>query len=82
MNLVYRAYRFPYDWIPQIDPPQEVEIPQVDPPQEVEIPPLDVTSFGVPGARGKGAKSDSAVEGTLPYQPASTLCVISDKGEE
>jgi hypothetical protein len=29
-NMVYRAYRVPYDWVPQIDPPDEIEIPRLD----------------------------------------------------
>ena len=29
-NLVYRAYRVPYEWIPQVDRPEEVEIPRLD----------------------------------------------------
>ena len=29
MNMVYRAYRFPYEWIPQVDPPKEIPIKAV-----------------------------------------------------
>ena len=29
-NQVYRAYRVPYDWVPQLDKPDEVEVPRLD----------------------------------------------------
>jgi hypothetical protein len=67
MNMVYRAYRYPYDYIPQLDPPKEVSIEA-----------LDVTRFRVPGASPKGALSEISVDGVIPYQSSSALCVISD----
>lgn len=30
MSLLYRAYRIPYDWIPQLDEPAEVEVSRID----------------------------------------------------
>ena len=27
--LLYRAYRIPYDWVPQLEKPEEVEIPRI-----------------------------------------------------
>jgi hypothetical protein len=69
--MVYRAYRVPYDWIPQVDPPEERP-----------IEPLDVTTFRVPGASPPGPRSESTVEGTVPYQSSSALCVVSDTDEE
>ena len=29
-NMVYRAYRIPYEWIPHIEKPEEVEVPRLD----------------------------------------------------
>lgn len=29
-NMVYRAYRVPYDWVPQLDKPDEIELPDID----------------------------------------------------
>lgn len=29
-NLVYRGYRLPYDWVPQVEKPEEIEVPQID----------------------------------------------------
>ncbi|NLC37982.1 MAG: thioredoxin [Clostridia bacterium] len=68
LNMVYRAYRLPYSWIPQVDPPQEVP-----------IEPIDVTSFRVPGAAPFGRKKEAevVVEGVLPYQGDTALCVAA-----
>jgi len=49
LNLVYRAYRYPYEWVPQIPRPQEHA-----------IEPLDVRTWRVPGAAPLGR--DSVVE--------------------
>ena len=38
-NLVYRAYRAPYEWVPQVERPEEVP-----------IEPPDITRWRVPGA--------------------------------
>jgi len=29
-NMVYRAFRLPYEWVPQLDEPEEKEIPRLD----------------------------------------------------
>ena len=42
INLVYRAYRVPYEWVPQLDRPEEKEIPR-----------LDVRNYRVPGSEFK-----------------------------
>ena len=39
MNLVYRAYRAPYEWVPQVDKPEERAIER-----------LDNNKFRVPGS--------------------------------
>lgn len=67
INMVYRAYRVPYEWVPQIDPPKEVP-----------IEPIDVKTFRVPGAAQPGPKDITTVEGTLPYQGDAALCVVVD----
>jgi hypothetical protein len=43
LNLEYRAYRYPYDWVPQLERPHEVIVPR-----------LDVKTFRVPGAAPTG----------------------------
>jgi hypothetical protein len=70
MNMVYRAYRVPYAWLPQLDPPEEVP-----------IEPIDVTTFRVPGAAPSGPRRIVAVEGILPYRSSSALCVQADIGK-
>jgi len=62
-NFVYRAYRVPYDWVPQLDRPEEKEIPK-----------LDRSRFRVPGAEWKPEEGVVEVAGTLPY-PGPQLCV-------
>lgn len=67
MNMIYRAYRVPYDWIPQAAPPEEIPIPAVN-----------VTVFRLPGAAPAGARSETHMEGMMPYQSSSALCVVAD----
>ena len=71
MNMVYRAYRYPYEWIPQEATPKEVA-----------IDPVDVTTFRMPGAAAPGAQTETTVAGTQPYQSSSALCVVSDTDDE
>lgn len=53
-NMVYRAYRIPYSWVPQLEKPEETS-----------IEPLDVNTFRVPGASSETC-SPTAVEGIDP----------------
>ena len=55
MNIVYRAYRVPYDWVPQLDRPEERPIER-----------LDKTTFRMPGAGDLGEKRIVKVKGTGP----------------
>lgn len=71
LNMVYRAYRIPYEWIPQLDPPKELPIKRID-----------VTTFRVPGAAAPGPQRVVEVDGVLPYQGPSALCVLADRDEE
>ena len=55
-NGVYRAYRVPYDWIPQLARPEEIS-----------VAPVPVETFRVPGSlNGIGAGEVTAVEGIDP----------------
>ncbi|MDR1943851.1 MAG: aryl-sulfate sulfotransferase [Synergistaceae bacterium] len=55
-NWVYRAYRVPYEWVPQLGRPEEIS-----------VPPQNVTRFRVPGAPpGPGGKV-TRVEGLEPF---------------
>ena len=67
MNMVYRAYRVPYAWVPQLDRPKETPIERID-----------VTTYRVPGAAPPGHKQVTPVDGVRPYQGDAALCVIVD----
>ena len=55
-NMIYRAYRAPYEWIPQLEKPVETS-----------IEPIDITKFRVPGASiGEGTGLVTAVDGIDP----------------
>jgi hypothetical protein len=71
-NHVYRAYRVPYDWVPQLDKPEEKEIPL-----------LDNSRFRVPGTEWEAEQGVVEVEGALGYHP-SQLCVVEfdDPGKD
>lgn len=70
INMVYRAYRVPYEWVPQLDKPVEKPIDRID-----------VTLFRVPGAGKIGPRRVTEVEGVIPYKGDSALCVITDVEE-
>ena len=61
--MVYRAYRVPYEWVPQLELPIETE-----------IAPLDVNDYRLPGAAPRGAVTTVEVEGTISYGEGA-LCV-------
>jgi hypothetical protein len=66
-NMVYRAYRVPYEWVPQLDPPQQTAIQR-----------LDIQIFRVPGAGPLGCSNRTKVEGTQPLQvDGDNLCVAT-----
>ncbi|MFZ7104841.1 MAG: aryl-sulfate sulfotransferase [Peptococcaceae bacterium] len=66
MNMVYRAYRVPYEWVPQLEAPTEIA-----------IEPLDVTIFRVPGAGPAGTGGITEVPGVQPYQGSTALCIAA-----
>lgn len=66
MNMVYRAYRVPYEWVPQVEKPQETPVKKIE-----------VTTFRVPGASLERKKT-ATVAGVMPYQPSMALCIADD----
>ncbi len=61
-NMVYRAYRVPYDWVPQAEKPQEIS-----------IEPINVSAFRIAGASpGAGTGKVTAVTGVEPNDQLST----------
>jgi hypothetical protein len=56
MNMVYRAYRAPYEWIPQLEKPEETAITHID-----------NTEFQVEGSGGKVPLRTTEIEGVRGY---------------
>jgi hypothetical protein len=70
LNLVYRAYRAPYAWVPQLAVPRETRIER-----------LDVTTFRVPGAAALGRDRVVGIQGAEAALLDSALCVTpQDEG--
>jgi hypothetical protein len=67
LNMVYRAYRAPYDWVPQLARPAEVPVPRLDP-----------ATFRVPGAAPIGRDRVTEVRGVEGYRAEPDFCVISN----
>ena len=65
-NMVYRAYRLPYEWAPRAGTPKEIA-----------INPVDVTTFRMPGAAEPGPIETTEVDGVMPYQDNVVLCVAT-----
>ncbi|MGN1039015.1 MAG: thioredoxin, partial [Mailhella sp.] len=67
MNMVYRSYRVPYEWVPQAEHTPEVA-----------IAPVDCASFRMPGAAAFGSRSSEVeVEGTLGYVANAGDCIAA-----
>lgn len=67
--IYYRAYRYPYDYVPQVEAPVEESIPA-----------LDVRTFRVPGAAEGAIRENNTVtvEGTWGYPSSVQACVAAD----
>jgi len=66
-NWIYRAYRYPYDWIPQLQKPTEVPV----------IPPENY-SFRLEGAAPANFEATMVlVEGAWEYKQPDASCVLS-----
>ena len=66
MNWVYRAYRAPYEWVPQAGVQQQVAIDKID-----------VASFRMPNAAPLGPVSSVKVDGTIGYHGGAGHCVMA-----
>ena len=61
-NMVYRAYRVPYDWVPQAERPEEISIERVN-----------IETFRVPGSLvGAGLGKVTTIPGVNPDRSLST----------
>ena len=64
-SLLYRAYRIPYEWVPQLEKPEEVEIPRAD-----------NTKFHVEGAAHSEYETTAVtVEGAHAFNDEMAHCV-------
>ncbi len=70
MNMVYRAFRVPYSWVPQLDLP--VESP---------VKPPEVPRFRVPGSAPPGERRVVQMEGIRPYNLVNSACVMPEDRE-
>jgi hypothetical protein len=64
-NYVYRAYRVPYEWVPQIDRPAEKAISRID-----------NSRFRVPGSEHQPDQGITRVEGATGFITLPQLCVV------
>jgi hypothetical protein len=64
-NYVYRAYRVPYSWVPQLDRPQEKAVPRTD-----------ISKFRVPGSKWRQEQRTTKVQGALGFSTLPQLCVV------
>ena len=69
-NMVYRAYRYPYDYVPQAEAPKEVA-----------IAPIDNVDYRLPGAKSKEFRRMVNVEGTEGYGDVAGFC-LTIEGEK
>jgi hypothetical protein len=65
-NYVYRGYRVPYEWVPQVEKPEEKAIPK-----------FDLSKFRVPGNEWEPEKQITKVEGARGFHSAEQLCVVA-----
>ena len=71
LNMIYRAYRYPYDYVPQVEKPEEIA-----------IAPIDNNDFRLPGAKGKEFTRATKVAGTRGYGNKTVgFCVAIEEEE-
>ena len=71
LNMIYRAYRYPYDYVPQIIHDEEVAIERVD-----------VTELRMPGAKGKAFSRTAHVPGVWGYGASDGFCVEKEEVQQ
>ena len=64
-DFIYRAYRYPYDYVPQLAAPVETPVPRVD-----------NRTFRVPGAAPCQLENTTAVTGTTGWGLKTEMCVV------
>ncbi len=66
-NDVYRAYRVPYEWVPQLLKPEELPVPRIN-----------IEQFRVPGSIYEPEQNTTKVEGVRGFNEETQLCVVSE----
>ncbi|NNG01514.1 MAG: thioredoxin [Desulfobacteraceae bacterium] len=66
-NYLYRAYRYPYEWIPQLSKPMEQPVARIDP-----------KSFRVPGGQEKEPENVMVFEAGDTFSSETQLCIVTD----
>lgn len=66
--MIYRAYRYPYDYVPQLEKPEEIAIAKID-----------NMSFRVPGAAPGTLDHITEVPEALGYTSAMAACVTEEE---
>ena len=64
IDIIYRAYRYPYSYVPQIEAPKEIPVLKVD-----------NTDFRMPGAKSKEFRRFVKVEGTRELVEQTDFCL-------
>ncbi len=64
---MYRGYRVPYEWVPQLLKPEEIAVPR-----------LDISKFRVPGVPWQEEQRITKVEGAKGFAVNPQLCVVED----
>ncbi|MEL7567216.1 MAG: aryl-sulfate sulfotransferase [Dehalobacterium sp.] len=68
INMIYRAYRYPYEYVPQLEKPEEKAIPRID-----------INDFRMPNAKGKEPLKKTTVEGVWGYGKTEGFCIQSEE---
>ena len=68
--FIYRAYRYPYSYVPQLEKPEEIP-----------VAPLNNKTFRVPGAAEGMIDNETMVADAFGYESAFENCVTEDDGD-
>ena len=68
---IYRAYRYPYDYVPQLEKPEETPVERVD-----------CMTFRMPGAAEGMLENITTVPEALGYTSEMAACVTEDDDEK
>ena len=66
-NLVYRAYRVPYEWVPQLDLPEEIPVLR-----------LNASEYSISGHPPKDVRRLATIEGTRSADSDVQTCVLPE----